>query len=54
MTHKLNPPTKLYTQRELFTVLRLEIVKALMPYKPSHEELKKVIKELKKKYGNSR
>jgi hypothetical protein len=50
MQHKLNPPTKLYTQRELFTILREEIVHALMPYKPTHEELKKIIKELKNKY----
>jgi hypothetical protein len=50
MQHKLNPPTKLYTQKEMWAILRKEIVHHLIPYNLTHSELKEIIKQLKKKY----
>lgn len=41
---------KLYTQAELLKILREEVVHALLKYNPTHEELKQVINEIKKKY----
>lgn len=49
--NNLKPPTKLYTQADLLKILREEIVHALIPYNPTHSQLKQIIKDLKKKYA---